>query len=158
MKTAIIYYSFEGNSAYIADIIKSALEADAFEIKTSDTKKRKGFAKYFWGGMQAVTRKKPELQPLSVDVDAYDLIILGTPVWAGSPAPAFASFLSGTRISGKKIALFCCHAGGKGKIFEKMKDLLFGNAFAGEMDFVNPSKGNPADLRKKITEWAGTFK
>ena len=157
MKAAVIYYSFEGNSALIADIIKSVLDADILEIKTVDTRKRKGFAKYLWGGWQVISRKKPELQPLSIDPLAYDLIVLGTPVWAGSPAPAITSFLSGTRFSGKKIALFCCHGGGKGRALEKVKDMLFGNAFPGEIDFLNPLRGNPADLRKKISDWVNTL-
>ena len=153
MKTAIIYYSFEGNSAYIADIMKSVLEADVFEIKTTDTKKRTGFAKFFWGGSQVFFHKKPALLPLEVDINAYDLFILGTPVWAGSPAPAMVSFLSETKISGKKLALFCCHAGGKGKVFDKFRALLPGNTFAGEIDFLNPAKRRNDALKQEIGEW-----
>ena len=157
MKTAVIYYSFEGNSALVAKAIKDALNADIFEIKTTSGKKRAGFAKYVWGGFQVITHKKPELKPLSIDLKSYDLIILGTPVWASSPTPAMSSFLSRTKITGKKMALFCCHAGGKGGVFEKFKALLPGNTIVGEIDFNSPAKGESAQLKQKIDEWAKTL-
>ena len=154
MKTAVIFYSFEGNCALVAKAIKDALNADIFEIKTRDGKKRTGSAKYVWGGFQVITRKKPELEPLSIDINTYDLIVLGTPVWASSPTPAMLSFLSKTEITGKKIALFCCHAGGKGGVFDKFRALLPGNTIVGEIDFTNPAKGESAPLKQKIDEWA----
>jgi len=153
MKTAIIYYSYDGNTAFAAEAIKAATGADIYEIKTVDTKKRTGPWKIIWGGFQVIRNKMPPLEPLSVDIKDYDNIILGTPVWAGSPAPAMVSFLSKTKISGKKIALFCCHAGSKGEVFNKLKALLAGNEFAGEIDFKNAAKENPAALPAKIDEW-----
>jgi flavodoxin len=153
MKTAIIYYSYEGNSALVAESIKAVLGADAFEIKTIDKKQRRGFAKYFWGCGQVVMHKKPAIEPLATDFSAYGLVVLGTPVWAGSPAPAMVSFLEKTKLSGKRIALFCCHGGGKRKAFERFRALLPGNDIAGEIDFLNAAKENPAVLKQKISEW-----
>jgi len=157
MKTALIYYSYEGSSALIAETIKDALAVDVFEIKTVDRKKRKGFAKFFWGGSQVFFGRKPRLLPLSVDINAYDLIILGTPVWASSPAPALVSFLSKTAISGKKLALYCCHLGGKGDVFEKIKSLLPGNTFVGEIDFQNTASQEKSALQQKVSEWVKTL-
>jgi flavodoxin len=157
VKTAVIYFSYEGNCALVAESIKAALNADVFEIKIRDGKKRTGFAKYFWGCLEVMTNKKPELLPLSIDINAFDLIILGTPVWAGSPTPAMVSFLSKTGIAGKKIALFCCHAGGKGKVFNKLKAMLPGNTIAGEIDFDKAAKEESAGLKQKISEWAKTL-
>ena len=157
MKTAVIYYSYEGSCALVSKIIKDAINADIFEIKTVDEKVRTGFSKYAWGGSQVVMHKKPALKPLSVDINAYDLIILGTPVWAASPAPAMISFISGGKITGKKLALFCCHGGGKGKAFEKFKAHLVGNTFEGEIDFVNPAGMKSDALKQKINEWVKTF-
>jgi flavodoxin len=153
LKTAVIYYSFDGNCALVAEAIKNRLNADLYAIKTVDEKKRTGLGKYIWGGRQVFQHTKPELKPLDVDIDAYDLIILGTPVWAGSPAPAMGSFLSRTPFSGKRTAVFCCHAGGKGKALDKFKALLQGNIIAGEIDFNNPARGNTEELRKKVGAW-----
>jgi flavodoxin len=157
MKTAVIYYSYDGNGVLIAEALKAELSADIFRIETLDDKKRTGFAKYFWGGSQVVMGKKPPLKPLSVDIGAYDLVVLGTPVWASSPAPAIASFLGKNSITGKKIALFCCHGGGKGKSLDKFKAMLSGNTIVGEIDFKAPARMKSTELKQKISEWVKTL-
>ena len=157
MKAAVIYYSYNGNCALVAEAIKGEMNAEVFEIKTVDTKKRKGIFLILWGVFQVKGNKKPEFQPLSIDVNAFDLIILGTPVWAGSPAPAMVSFLSKTEIKGKKVAIFCCHGGGKGSVFDKLKALLPGNTIAGEIDFTNPAKEGRAALKGQIGDWVKTL-
>jgi flavodoxin len=157
MKTAVVYYSYEGNCAFIAKQIKSRLDADLVALETVDEKKRTGLAKYAWGGSQVFMGKKPALKPRDFDPAVYDLIVLGTPVWAGSPSPAMASFLSDTKITGKRIALFVCHAGGKGRALEKFEALLPGNAVTGRIDFVNPARADPEELLKKIDGWVKTI-
>jgi flavodoxin len=154
MKVAVIYYSFEGNSAFVAEQIGAALKAGVFKLETLDDKKRKGFAKYVWGGRQVFMHKKPPLKPFSIDVASYDLIVLGAPVWAASPAPPILTFIEAAKISGKKIALFCCHAGGKGKAFEKFKAALPGNTFVGDIDFVNPAAQDRQKITEQINIWA----
>ena len=157
MKTAIIFYSYEGNCSLVSGILKDFFKADVFEIKTVDEKVRTGFAKYFLGGSQVVLRKKPPLKDLAVDIQAYDLIILGTPVWAASPAPAIVSFLSKVKISGKKLAVFCCHGGGMGKALAKLKALLGGNTIVGEIDFIYPARMRGNELKQKTVEWVKSF-
>jgi flavodoxin len=153
-KALIVYYSLDGNSGLIADILKSEMNADVLRLETLDEKKRKGLARYFWGGRQVFTHANPPLKPYSVSLDAYDLIIIGGPVWAASPAPALNSFLGETKITGKKIAVFFCHGGGKGSAPEKLKASLSGNTFAGEIDFINPLKGNREEIAARLREWA----
>jgi flavodoxin len=163
MKTAIVYYSFEGNCALAARTLKGILEAapfngeaDLHEIKTVDDKKRTGFSKYAWGGSQVLMHKKPALLPMAFDPAVYDLIVLGTPVWAGSPAPAMVSFLDKTTLTGKRTALFCCHAGGKGRALEKFRALISGAVTAGELDLRNPAAA-PGSLNEKLIGWLQSF-
>jgi flavodoxin len=153
VKTLIVYYSYEGNCALAAETLKELLNASVLEIETADEKKHRGLAKYIWGGRQVFSHRKPELKPCAFDQDQWDLIILGAPVWAGSPAPAMASFLEKTKISGKRIALFVCHAGGMGKALEKFKALLPLNTVAGEIGIVNPLKQGKRELRVRLGAW-----
>ncbi|MDR0600798.1 MAG: flavodoxin [Treponema sp.] len=154
MKTLIVYYSLDGNTALVAAELGRVLGADLLELKLADEKKRRGLAKYVWGGRLVFSREKPALKPYAADLSGRDLVILGGPVWAGSPAPALASFLSETGMTGKKTAIFCCHGGGKGKAPEKLKALLAGNEIAGEMDFKNPLKGGSETWTAKAADWA----
>jgi flavodoxin len=153
MKTLIVYYSYEGNCALVAETLKELLNADILEIKTEDEKKRGGLAKFVWGGRQVLTHSKPALKPYAFDAGLWDLVILGTPVWAGSPAPAMASFLDKTKISGKRIALFACHAGGMGRALDKFKALLPLNIIAGEIGIANPLRQGKQALKVKLGDW-----
>lgn len=153
MKTLIVYYSYEGNTAFIADIMRERAGADVFRLEPENEKKRTGFLKYVWGAKQVFTQTKPVLKPFTADFSAYDLLIFGCPVWGGCPAPAMAGFLESFKGENKKIALFCCHAGGKGRAFEKMKNLLDENAITGEIDFINPLKLDKMEIGQKIEEW-----
>jgi flavodoxin len=153
MKTAVVYYSLDGNCVLIADMIKAAAQADVLRLQTGDSKHRRGFAKYFWGGRQVLTHQKPALKPYAINLDTYDLIIFGVPVWAASPAPAINSFLDGAALTNKKVALFCCHGGGMGKAMEKFKALLAGNTIAGTIDFKNPAKQDRQKVQATLDEW-----
>ena len=93
-KNLVVYYSFEGSTRLIAENIANVLDADILECKPIKDLKSKGFSKYFWGGRQVVTKKKPDLVDFSVNPNDYDAIIIGTPAWSYSYAPAIRTFLS----------------------------------------------------------------
>ncbi len=157
MKKLIVYYSFDGNTKLIAEHIAKTIEADILELKPKDKTKPKGFAKYVWGGKQIMQRIKPELLPFDRNPAAYDILFIGTPVWAWNYAPALNTFFSKHAPLNKKIALFCCHGGGKGKIFDKMKQALKNNEFLGEIDFQDPLKRNKEANMLKAENWAKTI-
>ena len=71
--------------------------------------------------------------------------------------PVMISFLSWAKISGRKLALFCCHGGGIRKALEKFKAMLPGNTIVGEIDFVSPAKEGRDALKQKIDEWVKGF-
>jgi len=152
MKTAVVFYSLDGNCALVAQEIKTQINADLIRLYTVDEKKRSTIGKMMWGGGMVFRHIKPPLKPYSFDASPYDLIILGVPVWAGSPAPPVNTFLSEAGIKNKKIALFVCHGGGKGKSLVKFKALLEGNEIAGEADFLVPNKGGEK-VKKQIADW-----
>jgi flavodoxin len=157
MKTLVVYFSYSGNCGSVAGILKDTLAAEILELKLSDDKERRGLAKYIWGGKIAVSRAKPPLKPYQIAWENYDLIVIGGPVWAGSLNPALVTFLDETKISGKKIALFCCYRGGKGRFFDQLKGLLPGNTFAGEGEFSIPSGTKRAEALEKVRAWATTI-
>jgi flavodoxin len=154
MKKLVVYYSFEGNTAFIAKGIADSVGADLLELKLKSDPGHKGFMKYVWGGGQVMKREKPELYAIEKNPCDYDVIFIGTPVWAFTYAPALATFFSITKLKGKKIALFCCSGGGKGKTLEKMKAALEGNDFIGETDFIEPLKRNADQALEKAKQWA----
>ena len=157
MKTAVVFYSLDGNCALVAEEIKSQLNADLIRLYTKDEKKRGKVGKLFWGLRMVFSRKKPPLKPYTFDPAVYDLIIIGVPVWADSPAPPVQTFIAETSITGKKIALFVCHAGGKGKSQEKFRALLTGNDIVAEANFKDPVKDKNEDVKQQISVWIKGF-
>jgi flavodoxin len=153
----VVYYSFEGSTRLLSEHIAKELSADILECKPIKDLNSKGFSKYLWGGRQVLFKKKPDLESFEKNVDDYDAIILGTPVWAFNYSPAIRSFLSQTKLTNKKIALFCCREGGIGKTFENLKTDLSNNTIIDEIDFSNVVK-NKEESISKAKNWAKKLK
>jgi len=118
MKALIVYYSRTGNTEKIAKEISGNLKVDIDEI--IDMTNRKGIIGWLRGGRDAMknilTEIKNKKNPLR-----YDLVIIGTPIWAGTLCPAVRTYLSKNKF--KKIAFFCTFGGNPGKSFEEMEKL-----------------------------------
>lgn len=153
MKKLVVYYSLDGNTAFIAKAMARAVEADLLELKP-ESRMTRGAMKYFWGGRQVMLQKKPVLQPLAIDPRDYDMLFIGTPVWVWTYAPALTSFFSSIPLQAKKIALFCCHSGSKGKTFENMRKRLSGNHILAQMDFIDPLRGHQDQSAQRAIQWA----
>ena len=154
MSTLVVYYSFDGNTKFIAEKIAGTISADIIELKTSKKYPTEGFWKYFWGGKSVIFGEKPKLINESVDLSRYETIIIGTPVWAGSYTPPVKSFIGQYKLQGKRIALFASHGGnGAEKCFARLKEALPGNKFIGETDYVEPKK-SPEESSAKAVRWA----
>lgn len=153
MKTLIIFYSFEGNTKLIAEKMAHAIGADIAELKPQKEIRSKGFMKYFWAGKQVMFKQRPALEKLEKDLKDYDMIFLGSPVWAGTFAPAVRSFLENHDLENKKIALFCTCGGNQGRTFNEMKSMLSNNEILGEKEFVKILEGKEQKISEAI-DWA----
>ncbi|MGI6575586.1 MAG: flavodoxin family protein [bacterium] len=150
----VVFYSLEGNTKFVAREIAATIEADLLELKPKKDLNTKGFMKYFWGGRQVVTKAKPALESFTVNPEDYDVIFIGTPIWAGNYTPALATFFSTVNLKQKSIALFCCHRGMNLGALDKMEAKLAGNEIIGKIDFIDPLKRNPKANRDRIRAWA----
>lgn len=154
LRIGVIYYSFEGNTRLVAQVIAAQTGADLVELKPQKELATHGFMKYFWGGKQTVMKEKPALLPLARRPEEYDLIFLGTPVWAFTFAPPLKTFLAEHSIQNKQIALFCCDEGGKGKTFANLRVALTGNEILGEIELVAPLRKDQAVVKQQVQKWA----
>lgn len=156
-KILVVYYSFEGNTEFIAEAIAGALDADIQRLKPIKDLKSKGFSKFVWGGRQVVRKKKPELEPLDKNPDDYEMLIIGTPVWAFNYTPAVRSFLAKYPLKGKKIAIFCTHQGGPKKTLANLEAALAGNTIVGKLDLPFVLEKEPEQKKARAIEWAKGF-
>lgn len=155
MKKLVVYYSLTGNTKFIAEAVAKAAGADILELKTEgELIKKESFMKYFWGGKKVMMEEKPALLPFDKNPTDYDLLFIGTPVWAWNFAPPLRSFFAQIKLTGKKIALFCANGGDMGKTFNEMKKELAGNEFVGEIEFLEPLKNNKEGCAEEAKQWA----
>jgi len=104
MKTLVVYYSWSGKTELIATSISKVLNADLRKIE--EVKKRNRFFIFISGGYSALRGKCSKIKPINFSLDSYDLIFLGTPVWASRPTPAINTFISKADLAKKKVILF----------------------------------------------------
>jgi flavodoxin len=152
MNTVVIYYSLEGNTELIANMIAKKTGADTIKLNPQKQYPTEGFGKFFWGGKSVFFKEKPKLLNKNIDLSKYSNIIIGTPIWAGSFTPPINTFLQDTKIENKNIYLFACHAGGgTEKCFKKMEDILQNNTIKKTIEFVNPGKQDNTKVEEMIT-------
>ncbi len=154
MKVKIVFYSLEGNTKLIAEEIAKNLNGDIVELKPKKHYVNSGFKKFLWGGKSALMKETPDLEVYDNNLD-YDLIIIGTPVWAGTFAPPIRTFLKDNNLEDKRVAVFVCHAGGGAKgCFEKFKKLASKCEIISTIDFVDPLKRGTLTNIDKAIKWA----
>lgn len=115
MKKAVVFYSLSGNTQAAAKEIAEGIGADLIElklVKPFPTEKSKQLA---LGGMQAMFGMKPAIQESSKNIKEYNVLILGTPIWAGKIAAPVHSFLNKYQVLDKIVAVFTFSGGGDNK-------------------------------------------
>jgi len=123
MKTLVVYYSWKGKTELVAASISKILAAKLGKIE--EVKNRKGFFGFISGGYAALKGKCSRIKPLDFNLNNYDLIFLGTPVWAARPAPAINTFISSSNFNDKEVVLFATmSASGGKKVVKIMTDKI----------------------------------
>jgi flavodoxin len=154
LKSLVVYYTRTGNARFVAETIAAEIGADVEEIV--DLKKRSGALGFLSGGSDARRGKKTEIAPTKKSPTDYDLIIVGTPVWAGRPVPAILTYLKKNDLSGKKVAIFFTQGGKKPSAIDQTKALMPNSESVGVLSLVKPLD-NKAESEKQITEWCKTL-
>jgi len=153
MKTAVIYYSLEGNMDYIAKRIASDNAADLCKLVPKKEYPTGKISKFFWGGKSVTFGERPKLVNEEIDLKKYDTLIIGSPIWAGTFTPPINSFFHDYIVSGKNIILVATHSGGGAdKCFAKMKERLKDNVLIKTFQFENPLLLQDAITDEKIKE------
>ena len=115
MKTAVVYFSWSGNTRFAAEAIAKKAGADLFEIKAempynSNFNKCCDEAKPECYGKKQRAIKSIE----GLDLAKYDMVFVGTPNWWGTMAPPVRTWVTQNKdaLKGKTVCLFQTHGGG----------------------------------------------
>jgi flavodoxin len=142
MKKLVIYYSqANGNTKRIAEIISEKTGAGITEIDTV-TPYTGSYDEIVNQGQEEVNRGfQPEIKELDISPAEYDEVIIGTPTWWYTMAPAVLTFLSNADLTGKRVALFQTHGGWPGHALKDMKALCNGAEIISEKAIQFDSTG-----------------
>ena len=161
MKTLIVYYSLQGNTDYAAKRIAENIGADTLRLFSKKAYKDKGFSKFLSGGRSAIKEETPELEDYSANLDDYDRVIFGFPVWASNIAPPLRTFIAEhqAELQKKELAAFACQGGsGAPKALKKLRDIIDIDAFAAEGIFIEPKLQQSEDTDAAIDAFCEAVK
>jgi flavodoxin len=119
-KILVVYYSRGGNTEKAALELSKRLNADV--EKLIDYKNRNGIFGYIGSGRDAMLKKLTMIEPVKSNTANYDLVILATPTWASTMAPAIRTYIHQRKDELKEVAFIVTQGGAvSGKIFEDMQ-------------------------------------
>ena len=160
-KMLVVYYSWSnGNTKQIAEQLAKATGAALAEIDTVQPYTGSYDEVVDQGQREVNAGYKPEIKPLTVNIQDYDVIAVGTPTWWYTMAPAVLTFLSAQDFTGKTVIPFMTNGGWPGHVIKDMKANCKGAEFAHEMEIQFDSTGG-AHLEtpeKKIDAWIEAVK
>jgi flavodoxin len=121
-KALVVYYSRTGTTRKVAEAIAAMLPCDVEEIV--DTKSRSGVGGFLRSGKDATLKALTTIQEPVKDAAAYDLVVIGTPVWAWTMSTPVRTYISRYADKLHKVAFFLTTGWtGMDRTFRHMEEL-----------------------------------
>lgn len=153
MKKILVYYSLNGNTRAVAKRIASKLKIKAVEIHTL-----KAYSDDV-DVLQSLAKKEieigcmPQIAPLKIDFSKYDAVVLGTPVWWRTFAPAVKTFLKSVDWKGKTLYPFVTNEGTIGHVNSDLKKAARGAMICDTLSVVFDEEGNQLTSAGEVNNW-----
>ena len=124
----VAYFSMQdGNTGDVARAIVDATGGDIYRIMVAEPYPNDDKLRKERLTMEVEQNILPPLQGNAPNFAEYDIIFLGSPVWANHLSQPVKSFLDKYDLSGKKVIPFVSHSGGgRGKTFSDVAELCNG--------------------------------
>ena len=139
MKTLMTYYSFSGNTDKVANIFTDVLRKKG-EVVLQRLKPADEIKKFALQCRAAFMGKRAILEgDVQFDIGQYDLLLIGSPVWAFAPTPSINTYLDKlSGLNGKKAIMFLTSGSGTGvsRCFKNIRKILESKG-AAKVDEVN---------------------
>ena len=153
-KTLVVYFSCTGTTEPLAKYAAEILGADIYEIVPSEPYTEADLAYYTNGRAdkeQNDPKARPEISGNVENMDTYDTIILGYPIWHGQAPKIIYTFLESYDFSGKTIAPFCTsHSSGIGSSADNLHPLCDDSVI-----WLDGKRFGSGTSKKEIQKWLG---
>lgn len=111
-KTLVVFYSQTGATKAVADEIVRLLGCDSAEIEAESPYDGDYNATIQRWIAERDSNVSPAIKPLNVNLDDYDTIFLGFPIWGGTFALPVKTFAEQNPLKGKKVITFASFGSG----------------------------------------------
>lgn len=123
----VAYFSATGTTEQVAQQAAEILNAELYEILPEEPYTEEDLA-YYTGGRADQEQDDPSARPGIAnrveDMDQYDTVLLGYPIWHGQAPRIISTFLESYDFSGKTIVPFCTsHSSGVGSSADNLHSL-----------------------------------
>ena len=159
-KKLVVYFSYTNHTKIIAEDIQKKLGCDILEIKPVKEYSKDYDLVVHEEQNNESSKKTPKIQKINVDLEKYDEIIVGTPVWWYTMAPVIRTFFKENDLANKKIIPFATNAGWLGRTFQDIKKLCPNSTVEKEMNIVfteNYKENSLVTPNKEIENWINTL-
>jgi hypothetical protein len=149
MKSLIVYFSRTGNTRKVAEAIHGLLGGDLVEIREAGG--RGGPIGWLRSGMESIRKMLPRLQPIEKEPSSYDLVVVGTPIWASNMSSPVRAFITRYREEFPRTAFFCTGDGDDpALVFGPMLELL-GREPVATVGIIGEERGDDLGMEKIAT-------
>jgi flavodoxin len=123
MKTCIIYNSYSGNTRSVAERVSAACGGKLIEVRSTEYSSR--LTAFTIGCYRAMKGMCDPIEPAAIDVSSEDMIVIGTPVWAGRATPAINGAVASLEgCNGKNAVIFATCGGNERETLPALKKAL----------------------------------
>lgn len=155
-KKLIVYYSYTGHTKMIAEEIKRKLSCDILELKPQIPYSSDYQTVVEEEQNNSSNDKERSIVEITKDLNEYDEIIIGSPVWWYTITPVIRTFLKENDLTGKIIKPFANNAGWLGHTFQEIKKLCPNSKVEKGMNIVFSEDYHENKLitsEDEITKW-----
>ncbi|MDE6314333.1 MAG: flavodoxin [Lachnospiraceae bacterium] len=153
-KILVVYFSCTGTTELVAECITEILGADIYEIVPENPYTEADLA-YYTNGRADQEQNDPNVRPAISggveNMDEYETIILGYPIWHGQAPRIISTFLESYDFSGKTIIPFCTsHSSGVGSSASNLHTLC-----SESVEWVDGKRIEGGASKESIANWIG---
>ena len=150
--TLVAYFSATGNTEGVAQHLQAILDADLYEIVPAEPYSNDDLNYNVSDCRANQEQNDPDARP-AIDgtvenMDSYDVIFLGYPIWWGEAPRIISTFLESYDLTGKTIVPFCTSASsGMGGSAENLA------ALAADAAWLEGARFNPGASQEEVAAW-----
>jgi flavodoxin len=155
MQALVVYYSRTGHTRKVGEELARDLGCDAEEIL--DTANRAGPVGWLMSGREGSGRKLATLKPIKKDPASYDIVVIGTPVWAANMSSPVRTYITENKAKFRNVAFFCTEGStGSEKTFAEMEEVT-GKKPKATLTITTADLRSGSDANK-VKQFAGDIK